>query len=133
MPLVPRILFRLERGLVDHTRFHSGDPGLRPSGEDPPVRALHDEALYCQCRFRRKHKSVGHLLTDVNYIMTTKSQLPPEAMVYFRLTGAEGGRTRARKYSKEQLAVWGKMGGRPKGRAQESKHASEKVNAKREA
>lgn len=36
-------------------------------------------------------------------------------MKYFQKTGAEGGKARAAKYSKEQLAEWGRKGGRPKG------------------
>jgi hypothetical protein len=45
--------------------------------------------------------------------MATK--IPNEVLKYFQQTGAEGGRTRAAKYSKEQLSEWGKKGGRPKG------------------
>ena len=36
-------------------------------------------------------------------------------MKYFQRTGAEGGKARADKYSKEQLSEWAKLGGRPKG------------------
>jgi len=36
-------------------------------------------------------------------------------MEYFRKTGSIGGKTRAKKHSKEQLSAWGKLGGRPKG------------------
>jgi len=35
-------------------------------------------------------------------------------MKYFRLTGKEGGKARAAKYSKEQLSAWAKLGGRPR-------------------
>lgn len=42
-------------------------------------------------------------------------EIPEDVMKWFRQTGAEGGRTRARKYGKEQLSEWGKLGGRPKG------------------
>jgi hypothetical protein len=42
-------------------------------------------------------------------------KIPKEVLKYFQKTGAEGGKTRARKYSKEQLSQWGKKGGRPKG------------------
>jgi hypothetical protein len=35
-------------------------------------------------------------------------------MKYFRLVGAEGGRTRAERHTTEELSRWGKMGGRPK-------------------
>lgn len=47
--------------------------------------------------------------------MPKKLRIPEEVMEYFRLTGAQGGKTRARKYSKQQLSEWGKKGGRPKG------------------
>ena len=36
-------------------------------------------------------------------------------MEYFRKVGAMGGKTRAKKYTKEQLSEMGKKGGRPKG------------------
>jgi hypothetical protein len=36
-------------------------------------------------------------------------------MEYFRKTGSIGGKTRAAKYTKEQLSEMGKLGGRPKG------------------
>lgn len=42
-------------------------------------------------------------------------RIPEDVMEYFRKTGAMGGKTRAKKHSKEQLSQWGKMGGRPKG------------------
>jgi len=42
-------------------------------------------------------------------------QIPEEAMEYFRKTGSIGGKTRAKKYTKEQLSEMGKKGGRPKG------------------
>jgi hypothetical protein len=44
--------------------------------------------------------------------MATK--IPKEVLKYFQRTGAEGGKARAEKHSKEQLSAWGKMGGRPK-------------------
>ena len=37
-------------------------------------------------------------------------------MEYFKKTGAEGGKARADRHSKEQLSEWGKKGGRPKGK-----------------
>jgi hypothetical protein len=43
------------------------------------------------------------------------TRIPKDVLKYFQKTGAEGGRARARKHSKEQLSEWGKMGGRPKG------------------
>jgi hypothetical protein len=45
--------------------------------------------------------------------MATK--IPKEALKYFQQTGAEGGKARATKHSKEQLSAWGKKGGRPRG------------------
>jgi len=36
-------------------------------------------------------------------------------MEYFRKTGSVGGKTRAKKYTKEQLSEMGRKGGRPKG------------------
>jgi hypothetical protein len=43
-----------------------------------------------------------------------KLKIPDDVMDYFRKTGALGGKSRAKKYSKKQLSEWGKMGGRPK-------------------
>src|SRR5580693_1771893 len=45
--------------------------------------------------------------------MATK--IPKDVLKYFQRTGAEGGKSRAKKHSKEQLSAWGKKGGRPKG------------------
>ena len=45
--------------------------------------------------------------------MATK--IPKEVLKYFQRTGAEGGRARAERHTKEQLSTWGKKGGRPKG------------------
>lgn len=42
-------------------------------------------------------------------------EIPEQALKYFRLTGAMGGRARAKNHSPEELSKWGKMGGRPKG------------------
>ena len=44
-----------------------------------------------------------------------KPRLPKAVMEFFKETGAQGGKLRAERYSKEQLAEWGKKGGRPKG------------------
>jgi hypothetical protein len=44
-----------------------------------------------------------------------RMRIPDEVMEYFRKTGAMGGKTRAKKHSKEQLSEWGKLGGRPRG------------------
>ena len=50
-----------------------------------------------------------------------KVRIPEDVMEYFRRTGAQGGKTRARRYSKEQLREWGKLGGRPKGSGKKGK------------
>jgi hypothetical protein len=44
-----------------------------------------------------------------------KPRIPEDVMEYFRKTGSEGGKVRARRYSKFQLSEWAKLGGRPKG------------------
>jgi hypothetical protein len=41
--------------------------------------------------------------------------IPDDLLEFFRATGAKGGKARAKKHSKKQLADWGKLGGRPKG------------------
>ena len=53
--------------------------------------------------------------------MATK--IPKNVLKYFQKTGAEGGKARAEKYSKEQLSEWAKKGGRPKGTAKKQKGA----------
>jgi hypothetical protein len=50
-----------------------------------------------------------------------KMLIPEDVMEYFRKTGAMGGKTRAKKHSKEKLSEWGKMGGRPKGSGKKQK------------
>jgi hypothetical protein len=45
--------------------------------------------------------------------MATK--IPKDVLKYFQQTGAEGGRARAKRHSKEQLSAWARLGGRPKG------------------
>jgi hypothetical protein len=47
-------------------------------------------------------------------------------MEYFRKTGSIGGKTRAAKYTKEQLSEMGKLGGRPKGSGKAQKKAAKK-------
>jgi hypothetical protein len=44
----------------------------------------------------------------------SKIKIPDDVMEYFRKTGALGGKSRAKKYSKKQLSEWGKKGGRPR-------------------
>jgi hypothetical protein len=46
-----------------------------------------------------------------------KIRIPNDVMEYFRKTGSIGGKTRAKKYTKQQLSEMGKLGGRPKGSA----------------
>jgi hypothetical protein len=48
-------------------------------------------------------------------VPVSKVRIPDDVMDYFRKTGSLGGKTRAKKYSKEQLSEMGKKGGRPKG------------------
>jgi hypothetical protein len=43
------------------------------------------------------------------------TKIPKDVMEYFQRTGAEGGRARAERHTKEELSAWGKRGGRPKG------------------
>jgi hypothetical protein len=43
------------------------------------------------------------------------TRIPKDVLEYFKKTGAEGGRARAERHSKEELSQWGRMGGRPKG------------------
>jgi general stress protein YciG len=45
----------------------------------------------------------------------SKTRIPEDVMEYFRKTGREGGKARAKNHSPEQLSEWGKLGGRPKG------------------
>jgi len=40
--------------------------------------------------------------------------VPENIREFLRIMGRQGGRARAEKYSKEQLAAWGKLGGRPR-------------------
>lgn len=56
-----------------------------------------------------------------------KVNIPEDVMEYFRMTGAMGGKTRAKKHSKEQLSKWGKKGGRPKGSGKKRKATSTKT------
>lgn len=43
-----------------------------------------------------------------------KPDIPEDVLNYFRKTGSIGGKTRAKKYTKEELSEMGKKGGRPK-------------------
>ena len=56
----------------------------------------------------------------------TKVRIPDDVMDYFRKTGSIGGKTRAKKYTKEQLSEMGKKGGRPKGSSTKSTKATKK-------
>jgi hypothetical protein len=40
--------------------------------------------------------------------------IPENIREFLRIMGRHGGRVRAQKYTKDQLAAWGKLGGRPK-------------------
>ena len=42
-----------------------------------------------------------------------KPSMPEDVLKFFRKTGAEGGRARAMKYTKNELSEMGKKGGRP--------------------
>ena len=50
-----------------------------------------------------------------------KPDIPDGVLDYFRKTGSVGGKTRAQKYTKEQLSEMGKKGGRPKGSGKKKK------------
>ena len=52
--------------------------------------------------------------------------MPDNVLDYFRKTGAEGGKARAKNNSKKQLSEWAKMGGRPKGSGKKQKMAAKK-------
>lgn len=56
-----------------------------------------------------------------------KPKMPAEILRFFQQTGAIGGKSRARRYSKEQLSEWAKLGGRPKGSGKKQK-AKERRN-----
>lgn len=47
-------------------------------------------------------------------------------MEYFRKTGSIGGKARAKKYTKEQLSEWAKLGGRPRGSRIKAKKRTKK-------
>ena len=53
-----------------------------------------------------------------------KLRIPDDVMEYFRKTGSIGGKTRAEKYTKEQLSEMGKKGGRPKGSGKKANKAT---------
>jgi hypothetical protein len=50
--------------------------------------------------------------------------VPPNIREFLQIMGRHGGRARAQKYTKEQLAAWGKLGGRPKKTAANVKKTS---------
>jgi general stress protein YciG len=43
-----------------------------------------------------------------------KPEMSDQVLQFFRKTGKQGGAARAAKYSREQLAEWGRKGGRPR-------------------
>ena len=56
-----------------------------------------------------------------------KPRLPKAVKQFFQETGAQGGKARAERYTKEQLAEWGKKGGRPKGSGKKKVEGKVKV------
>ena len=42
VPVLPGILFRNEKRMVDHTRSNLNNPGCWLPGKDPPMRSLYD-------------------------------------------------------------------------------------------
>lgn len=46
--------------------------------------------------------------------MAKKPPIPEEVLEFFRRTGAEGGKERARRHTPEELSAWAKKGGRPR-------------------
>lgn len=56
----------------------------------------------------------------------SKLRIPEDVMEYFRKTGSIGGKTRAAKYTTEQLSEMGKKGGRPKGSGKKQQKATKK-------
>ena len=50
----------------------------------------------------------------LGYSRTMALGIPQNIREFLKAMGRYGGRVRAQKYSKEQLAEWGRAGGRPK-------------------
>jgi hypothetical protein len=46
-----------------------------------------------------------------------KPKIPQAVLEFFKKTGAKGGKSRAKNHTPEELSAWGKLGGRPKGKA----------------
>jgi hypothetical protein len=55
-----------------------------------------------------------------------KIQMPKRVLEFFRETGAQGGKARVERHTKEELSTWGKMGGRPKGSGKKQRTKKEK-------
>jgi len=53
--------------------------------------------------------------------------IPENIREFLRLMGRQGGRARARKFSREKLAEWGRLGGRPRTSTVKSKKLAEPV------
>jgi hypothetical protein len=53
--------------------------------------------------------------------MRKKIKMPEEVLNFFRETGAAGGNARAERHTREELAEWGRKGGRPKGAGKKAK------------
>jgi general stress protein YciG len=60
--------------------------------------------------------------------MENSIKLSKNVLKFFKETGREGGKARAKNHSKEQLSEWRKLGGRPKGSGK--KQAVKKKGAK---
>ena len=58
--------------------------------------------------------------------MVKKVKLPENVLKFFQATGAEGGKARAERHSKEELREWGKKGGRPRGSGKKQKGKKQK-------
>ena len=46
--------------------------------------------------------------------VNSKSRVNPAISEHFRNLGKKGGKSRAKKFSKQKLSEWAKLGGRPK-------------------
>jgi hypothetical protein len=55
-----------------------------------------------------------------------KILIPKKVLEFFKETGAQGGRARFQRHTKEELSAWGKMGGRPKGSGKKQRAAKGK-------
>ena len=58
--------------------------------------------------------------------LVKRPTLPEDVLEFFRRTGAQGGKERARRHSKEQLREWGMKGGRPWGSGKKKRPKGDK-------